>query len=1414
MMYISSSDKIKGLLYLLDYYSKIKSKGDEGKKSDPQYFAAQEVKSEVPDEIWQILCQKGAAEAVIAYYSKFDNADKLKIISEFDLENTIKKTEDLKPSDILMNVLPDDDSDKDLHKAVCKLDKEECRSPIVIPTDASGKISLGGAEPISNAGFADKIPRGIGADVYINGELVGSKSFSLALHPFLKGSVNPGEGGENGRDKKNGALFIGMGISSALTLTQYFSPFVSGAYGYKHSAFHLPTEHFPNLNDHLVDAKAGFETEFGDETNHLKLRPWAGYKKSWLTHNQTPQFDYTVSPSFEGESKLRYYGLDAELRLDPFYLGVNFEKTYDGQTDRPGTPSSSPLNPLKIGGRIGLYPFYAFFDYTRKEISDYFTEENYFQGLEFIPLRNINMRLAYDRWEKTSDYNQLNGVKFSIGMGNWAVEGTMFRYFEEGNSDTIYGGYLGLDIARIIDLVKQDEACKCKRQPRANLPQEYLEVDGINTKDYLAECKEINCLYEAFKRYGFSIDKDSRNEAFQYEARKSADLNNDGHIRFNEYLEYLEKSGAPAKVEFSKAQKLVAEHLAFNDNTELVGLIDKYGLAAIVSYVEESEKIKENEGKDLISSLKTLAYLINSKEDLDYVAKKLVHYIKKNAEGACFQHGIYDTLQAIKGMIKTKEDIDIRINEFLELRKKDSKWGEGRFCEAVYGLSAEFHNRYGLQPFISIGRKSGNKAIVEIFNEPVKALINRYGIEFFVQLSDRTERFAFRIFKSLPKLSKLIDQYGTKVFLDIAEKAGSYTGAVMSALIIVADSIYSKDDLVMYSNKFLLIARNVGEFGEDGLLDDSCLDSLSSVSDYIKLYGLDSFVDFSKKADKSTWSTFLNKLSEYKDIISSSDDLLFVGNKLIEYAKKFGESSSFEYLNTVPQLMPMISNREDLNFVCQKLYEYSMKFKEDSRETFLSLVARLEHIISNKNDLGFVCEKLFNIYKEFPENFSTIAPQINKETVTDKEDLEKGPLYLLKKTDAAKVGSDRSFNGLFDCIDAFLALGDCSSAYDFMQELERRANKPGIVFWSPGDGEIAKYKLKIIAQILLQSNGATWTYLWKEKAMKYLEEICEKSKDSPEAQAAIMLKEALSPMGNDFTVRKSQYDGFKIIKINKISGLSLVVFNKDLSLEVIPGDAVVIGDEVHVTKYRGKFKVVYGKPKETIPENNSALLQAYQTLPTGFFEGFKILTFTGTEHENIGGDYNDYNNEVRVNKNGGALGTIVHELCGHHWDMAVAVGNDGNDRSFGDLSLIYYGISWDTQEKIKLEIEGRDYDKVPMKRDDFDKEEFAYNYGLCNRREDFATMADWYVTTASSLRSSINTQMKKGKFGKAAKYLFVRYLTPFHGREYNVASDSVGFEEVKKAIEVWQKEHPGTIKPHILDAIKKIEEKYKELQYK
>jgi hypothetical protein len=86
------------------------------------------------------------------------------------------------------------------------------------------------------------------------------------------------------------------------------------------------------------------------------------------------------------------------------------------------------------------------------------------------------------------------------------------------------------------------------------------------------------------------------------------------------------------------------------------------------------------------------------------------------------------------------------------------------------------------------------------------------------------------------------------------------------------------------------------------------------------------------------------------------------------------------------------------------------------------------------------------------------------------------------------------------------------------------------------------------------------------------------------------------------------------------------------------------------------------------------------------------------------------------------------------------------------------GYGWD---RLLNEIDwrrdkGRGWDRLA---DTFKIEDFWWDYGATNEREDFAVIGQFYGTLAGSTRERVRAELKKGNFTPAAKYLYFKMIT-------------------------------------------------------
>lgn len=243
--------------------------------------------------------------------------------------------------------------------------------------------------------------------------------------------------------------------------------------------------------------------------------------------------------------------------------------------------------------------------------------------------------------------------------------------------------------------------------------------------------------------------------------------------------------------------------------------------------------------------------------------------------------------------------------------------------------------------------------------------------------------------------------------------------------------------------------------------------------------------------------------------------------------------------------------------------------------------------------------------------------------------------------------------------------------------------------------------------------------------------------------------------------------------------------------------------------------------------------RAYSLLPKYHFDQLRVVNFDHISDESLEGDYSPLTKEINLKSS--TSSTAIHELS-HHWDMTLARGQDGNDQTFGDPSLIYYKISWDAWsdyprggEFARLCNGQHDYNACALafgpgqgwqRKPEAELTDFSSGYGLADGFEDLATSAESYVEGHGNLtRSKARQEMEKGNFEPAAKYLFNKYIRSFDPEdglcfEYNVTplDPPLTLTEVKANIESWLASHPNSIPQSTLTAIGEIEKEYLKLR--
>ena len=205
--------------------------------------------------------------------------------------------------------------------------------------------------------------------------------------------------------------------------------------------------------------------------------------------------------------------------------------------------------------------------------------------------------------------------------------------------------------------------------------------------------------------------------------------------------------------------------------------------------------------------------------------------------------------------------------------------------------------------------------------------------------------------------------------------------------------------------------------------------------------------------------------------------------------------------------------------------------------------------------------------------------------------------------------------------------------------------------------------------------------------------------------------------------------------------------------------------------------------------------ELFNLLPEGFFAGLRNIYISGTVPAKWGDDRcGEYFEEIKIfvlygyfdqaegeYKNRNCGNVSLHELM-HHWDLSVSHNNE-----------IYYSISW-AKNSSKYQLIGTAEEFIGQAVND--------KHPMKNQKEDFASAGTAYLVDAKSMRQKIRDNIKKMNFGLAAKYLYIKYLTPFAGQEFEVSAQSRGlnFNEVESAL----KANKADVRKSTIEALNKI----------
>ena len=886
------------------------------------------------------------------------------------------------------------------------------------------------------------------------------------------------------------------------------------------------------------------------------------------------------------------------------------------------------------------------------------------------------------------------------------------------------------------------------------------------------------CISYPYDRYfkndpNLTVDKTKPGQQEKYTEISFADLNNDGKITFEEYLTY--SSRFPSEnIAVTKEHITLARYMARFKNIR--ALVERHGFEPLIKLGRHGfepliKSAQRNNGESVLFILSEVTHLINSQEDLGSVAKIADSFISSlSKKHFSFEEDHFKPISGAVKRVSGIRELEKLLNDYLTIANglTNNMYGgfDDYFLRKLTALTVLFE-KHGLSPFVAIARSSNSYALIKMCEPNILKMVEKHGIDNFVEMARLGKNGYSTILDGFLKIKNMLDSFGIEPFMAALRKYRNRSNVLIgSGLPVFKGFIKSPDDVFLYSEKIASVMRIAGD--EAAYVLDALGEKENQVM--IEKYGFD---------------TYLHLLGKAK------------GSKR--------EVSAF-FSATLPAISHTVGSREDLKDVGGKILALARQVDRDSANAFFVAFKNLKHLLKNHEDIMAVANRLITLSKAAGEVFYALTAFFTTDTIKSRADLEADAVHLLKR--AVETSKNRQFH---------IKLTEAQiKARQYSQALETVGRFEKLFTDHPKESLKLRYKIgmAVISRIhspFFSSLHGTGPHVF---ALNIFKSIIEKDPDSPISRRALLIKDAMYDkrfVFNRQTVFKSRQ--MVIEKFSGIKGLSLISFDDPLMPEVIPGDASISNSGgVVVSKYYGKFTVVYSRPIQTIPANNDQLLKAHNVLPAAFLHGFKRMIFTGTPKTYAEGQYQSDSSTVIIYESSDYFGTIIHELA-HHWDLKVAVGNDGRDKSFGDPSLLFYDISW-TPEKIRREMTGDEWVKGKKKdRTDFDQKDFAYDYGMCNRMEDIATMAEHYVTKGPSLRETIRRQMENGKFELAAKYLFVKYAMPFRDREYEVNKDSLSVEEVEKKIEAWQKKRPNSVDQRIIETIKKIKEKYVENKY-
>ncbi|MBN1282427.1 MAG: hypothetical protein JXA24_01470 [Proteobacteria bacterium] len=293
-----------------------------------------------------------------------------------------------------------------------------------------------------------------------------------------------------------------------------------------------------------------------------------------------------------------------------------------------------------------------------------------------------------------------------------------------------------------------------------------------------------------------------------------------------------------------------------------------------------------------------------------------------------------------------------------------------------------------------------------------------------------------------------------------------------------------------------------------------------------------------------------------------------------------------------------------------------------------------------------------------------------------------------------------------------------------------------------------------------------------------------------------------------FSGRDYKSSEFKIVALKELfvkqygdkEVLSFVYDKTGALLGMVPGRVELKKTEddesLFVSDYNGMFPAAFDMtlPVEELGDRITLLWETLDELPSEMFRRLMGFVFVSGMYFDAGVCKSFDNGQSII-----AITSMIrpdliaHELA-HHWDNALAPGKDS----------LFNRISWHKETRVRHR-RGR-IAQQPFHRmsrllrwvkNEYDPYDFINAWAEINPNEDLAHSAGIYFGDAKAFRSFARYAMEEGTFEISAKYLFVKHVMPFGGREYDLdeTSPSLTIEEVKEkylAAKDKTKTNPGT----------------------